>query len=120
MMAFELSGLVTGSKKAAELYLANHADCPFCAIDPTRILFADAQIFAFWDAFPVSAGHVLIVPRRHMSDWDDLEDLERGAVWAAVDRAMAEIRIVHGADGFNVGFNHGAVAGQTGSTFICM
>ncbi|MER9450163.1 DUF3427 domain-containing protein [Mesorhizobium sp. M0254] len=93
--------------------MANHADCPFCAIDPNRILFADAKIFALWDAFPVSAGHALIVPRRHVSDWDDLEDSERGAVWAAVDRTMAEIRIVHGADGFNVGFNHGAVAGQT-------
>lgn len=93
--------------------LAHTPDCPFCAIDPTRIAFADAKVFALWDAFPVSEGHLLIVPRRHATGWEDLDPAEKGAVWSAIDRAMVEIRALHGANGFNVGFNHGAAAGQT-------
>jgi superfamily II DNA or RNA helicase/HKD family nuclease/diadenosine tetraphosphate (Ap4A) HIT family hydrolase len=93
--------------------LRSQTDCPFCSIDAARIVFADEFIFAFWDAYPVSAGHVLIVPRRHVADWGDLEDQERAAVTAAIDRAMGLIRSRHGADGFNVGFNHGPAAGQT-------
>jgi len=93
--------------------LEQHSICPFCAIDPARIAFADPYIFALWDAFPVSTGHLLIVPRRHVAGWEDLEELEKAAVWAAIDGAIDGIRRTHEVDGFNVGFNHGAAAGQT-------
>jgi diadenosine tetraphosphate (Ap4A) HIT family hydrolase len=93
--------------------LSSQTKCPFCSIDEARIVFADELIFAFWDGYPVSAGHLLIVPRRHVADWGDLEEHERAAVTAAIDRAISTIRSRHGADGFNVGFNNGAAAGQT-------
>lgn len=88
-------------------------DCPFCTINPARIAFADTKVFALWDAYPVSEGHLLIVPRRHAAGWEDLNVAEKAAILDAIDRAMAEIRTLHGADGFNVGFNHGPAAGQT-------
>ena len=61
----------------------------------------------------MSPGHILIVPRRHASTWDDLTDLEKSWAWSAVDQAIAVIRSRHSPNGFNVGFNLGSAAGQT-------
>ena len=97
--------------------MAHPDNCPFCAIDPARIAFADAKVFVIWDAYPVSDGHLLIVPRRHAGGWEYLDAAEKAAIWGAVDRAMEEIRALAGVDGFNVGFNDGVAAGQTISHF---
>ena len=113
LIRLPLSGTLVSVKESPGLQLNPETFCPFCAIDPGRIAFADPHIFAIWDAFPVSTGHVLIIPRRHVAGWEDLEQAEKAAVWAAIDRAMEEVRRTHGSDGFNVGFNQGAPAGQT-------
>jgi predicted SprT family Zn-dependent metalloprotease len=47
------------------------ADCPFCFPAGDRIAFEDRLTRALWDAFPVSEGHLLIVPRRHVPTWFD-------------------------------------------------
>ena len=44
------------------------AQCPFCFPAEDRIAFEDRLTRALWDAFPVSEGHLLIVPRRHVPD----------------------------------------------------
>jgi len=91
-----------------------HQDCPFCSIDPDRVVFSDdSHGDAIWDAFPVNPGHILIVPRRHAATWDDLTDVEKAWAWSAVDQAIAVIRADHSPEGFNVGFNLGTAAGQT-------
>jgi HKD family nuclease len=87
--------------------------CPFCAVDPARVAFEDELVLALWDGFPVSAGHLLVVPKSHAATWEDLTALQKTAIWAAIDRAVVLIRERHGPDGFNVGFNQGAAAGQT-------
>ncbi len=93
--------------------MTDHHDCPFCAIDPVRIAFSFTLGHGVWDAFPVSPGHMLIVPRRHAATWEELTDPEKAAAWSAVDQAISVIRSLHSPDGFNVGFNTGAAAGQT-------
>lgn len=87
--------------------------CPFCDVTPDRIAFSDQFIVALWDAFPVSPGHLLIVPRRHAAIWEDLSEAERNAVWRSIDRGIEIIMSQHAPDGFNVGFNHSEAAGQT-------
>lgn len=87
--------------------------CPFCSIDPERVAFAGDHGDAIWDAFAVSPGHILIVPRRHAANWDDLTKAEKEWAWSAVDQAISIIRSCHSPDGFNVGFNLGTAAGQT-------
>ncbi|WP_134500732.1 DUF3427 domain-containing protein [Microvirga pakistanensis] len=87
--------------------------CPFCTVEIGRIAFSDEYVVAIWDAFPVSPGHLLIVPRRHAATWGDLDDVEKNAVWQSVDKGIEAIKRLHSPDGFNVGFNFGEAAGQT-------
>jgi superfamily II DNA or RNA helicase/HKD family nuclease/diadenosine tetraphosphate (Ap4A) HIT family hydrolase len=93
--------------------LSDQTDCPFCRISPERIAFSWSHGHAIWDGFPVSPGHLLIVPNRHAATWDDLTAEEKGALTVATDQAMLAVRARHAPDGFNVGFNLGAAAGQT-------
>ncbi|MGI0524111.1 HIT domain-containing protein [Rhizobium giardinii] len=79
----------------------------------SRIAYMDDQVIALWDAFPVSPGHLLIVPRRHAATWDDLSADEKQAIWQNIDRAKSEIERKHKPDGYNVGFNLAEAAGQT-------
>ena len=44
-------------------------NCPFCAVDASRVVFRDELVFAIWDQFPVSDGHLLVVTTRHIADW---------------------------------------------------
>ncbi|CAD7056164.1 hypothetical protein RHAB21_00880 [Pseudorhizobium halotolerans] len=87
--------------------------CPFCTAKPDRIAFIDDQVVALWDAFAVSPGHLLIIPRRHAATWDDLSADEKQSVWRNIDRAKSEIERKHQPDGYNVGFNLAEAAGQT-------
>src|ERR1041385_3569014 len=53
-------------------------NCPFCFINPERVAFTAIHGDGIWDAFPVNPGHMLIVPRRHVSTWHDLTERRRG------------------------------------------
>lgn len=86
--------------------------CPFCS--PAGELLAESHlVLAFEDAYPVSQGHALVVPRRHVKTYFDCTPEEKTALWALVDQVCditARRRCPHG---FNVGFNVGTAAGQT-------
>ena len=88
-------------------------NCPFCSIDPSQIAFSNDLVIVIWDGFPVSLGHLLIVPRRHTSTWSDLNSIEKAAIWSAIDQGQTVISERFRPDGFNVGFNERAAAGQT-------
>ena len=60
-------------------------NCPFCSIDPSRIVFSNDRVIAIWDGFPVSPGHILIIPRRHTPAWSSLDCANKAAIWLAVD-----------------------------------
>jgi diadenosine tetraphosphate (Ap4A) HIT family hydrolase len=62
---------------------------------------------------PASPGHALVVPRRHVAGWFDATRAEQRELLEAVDVARARIEASHAPDGFNIGVNVGAAAGQT-------
>jgi diadenosine tetraphosphate (Ap4A) HIT family hydrolase len=68
---------------------------------------------AFFDAFPVSPGHCLIVPRRHEPDFLALKAEEHVAAWALVASVCMRIEVDRRPDGYNIGSNVGIAAGQT-------
>ena len=88
-------------------------DCPFCHLDPAADLLADGPWAAFLDRFPVSPGHTLLVPRRHLVSFMDLDESERGSVIESLHGIIAQLRAEFAPDGFNVGINDGRAAGQT-------
>jgi diadenosine tetraphosphate (Ap4A) HIT family hydrolase len=87
--------------------------CPFCPPPPERLFFESPLLLALWDGFPVSPGHALLIPRRHVATWVDATEEEQRALTSAIAVAQAEIEKRHRPDGFNVGMNLGTAAGQT-------
>ena len=73
----------------------------------------DDRVVALWDGFPVSPGHALVVPQRHVAGWFDATREERAALLDALDVAKAVVERRHRPDGWNVGVNVGRAAGQT-------
>lgn len=88
-------------------------DCPFCAIDPSSVYAANDLAFALADNFPVNPGHTLIVPRRHIVSLFEATEEERAALFDLLDEARQKLLAERNPDGFNIGINDGAAAGQT-------
>ncbi len=86
---------------------------PFLEVPNTDWLASNRSAFAILDGFPVSPGHSLVVPRRLISTWWEASEDERRDLWALVDEVKAILDRCHEPDGYNVGFNVGAAAGQT-------
>ena len=89
-------------------------NCPFCKPDNSRIFYDENPIFScFWDGFPVSPGHALIIPKRHVETWFEATAHEKAALLEGLDIAKREIEKQYQPDGYNIGINVGAAAGQT-------
>ena len=88
-------------------------DCPFCELNPALIFHESELVVGLWDRYPVSPGHALLVPRRHITDWFDASMDEQQALIAGLEAAKREIEKEHAPDGYNIGINSGDAAGQT-------
>ncbi len=94
-------------------------NCPFCIADPSRVFLESELVLGLWDGFPVAPGHALLIPRRHVTDWFQATADEQAALTTAIgrvrtvieERATREGRPMP--DGYNIGINAGAAAGQT-------
>ena len=60
---------------------------------------------ALWDSYPVSPGHALIVPRRHVASLIESTAMEREAILRLVDKAHQLIAERYAPDAFNLGIN---------------
>jgi diadenosine tetraphosphate (Ap4A) HIT family hydrolase len=90
------------------------ANCVFCErIRVGGLITANDLAGAFPDAFPLTRGHTLIVPRRHEPDFLALTAEEQQAVWALVAEVRRRVNAEHRPDGYNIGVNVGEAAGQT-------
>ena len=89
------------------------SNCPFCQLDAACIVFSDDVTLVIRDAFPVSPGHTLIIPRRHVGSFFQLTAPERESMFELVAQAKVELGDTLQPDGFNIGINDGAAAGQT-------
>ena len=88
-------------------------DSPFLSIPEDDWLANDALTFAFFDSNPTSPGHTLIVPRRAISSWFDASPEELASALSLLGRVKRELDARFLPQGYNVGFNDGAAAGQT-------
>ena len=86
---------------------------PFLQLPQDAHLASNALAFAIRDGFPVSPGHTLIVPRRLVATWFDATREEQVAMLELVDVVKAQLDAELHPDGYNIGINAGAAAGQT-------
>ena len=89
------------------------ASCPFCSLPRDRFLRECGTALALRDAFPVSPGHTLIIPRRHVASFFDVTDAERADLMSLLAVARDSLDREFRPAGYNVGINDGTAAGQT-------
>jgi ATP adenylyltransferase len=88
--------------------------CPFCEIPGDTIVSENELAYAIRDAFPVTSLHTLVIPRRHVHSCFELTPAELEAChWLLNSEKKRIEREDARVEGFNVGINDGAVAGQT-------
>lgn len=90
-----------------------NSECPFCNLEPDRIISESDYTITIRDGFPVSEGHTLIIPRRHVQSFFELQAIEKAAILQALDEAKEALDKEYSPDGYNIGINDGEAAGQT-------
>ena len=93
--------------------IANQPICPFCNPDKSRIILANDHAMAIYDGFPVTPGHSLIVPKRHIASFFEATREEQTAMLDLLAEMRQRLLAERNPDGFNIGINDGTAAGQT-------
>jgi diadenosine tetraphosphate (Ap4A) HIT family hydrolase len=92
----------------------SQSESPFLQHPASDWIASNQLAFAILDGFPVSVGHTLIVTKRVVPTWFDATREERLALVDLIEEVKAALdRRIPAPDGYNVGFNAGAAAGQT-------
>ncbi len=88
-------------------------ECPFCKPPKEQLIHEGDLVRILLDAYPASRGHLLVVPKRHVERWEDLNEEEKMELIRGMELAMEVLRETLKPDAFNVGMNLGKAAGQT-------
>lgn len=85
----------------------------FTSIDKNRIIYENDLVVGFFDAYPITEGHSLVIPKNSVKTIFDLAIEEQQAVWSAVQKTRNTLSDLFNPDAFNIGINDGLAAGQT-------
>jgi ATP adenylyltransferase len=90
-------------------------DCPFCYDNIEEYAVAEQNsVVAIQDNYPVTDGHLLIVPKRHIEDYFSMNETEKMDIGVLIRELKNRItERDHSVTGFNIGTNIGESAGQT-------
>ncbi|MGB9843120.1 MAG: HIT family protein [Caldisericia bacterium] len=87
--------------------------CPFCVKDRERIIFESKLSFALLDIYPITYGHTLIIPKRHILKIEDLTKDEVLDIFEVFNKVKNALEKFLKPDGFNFGINIGEASGQS-------
>jgi diadenosine tetraphosphate (Ap4A) HIT family hydrolase len=85
--------------------------CELCT--PADLVAENDLAYARCDSNSLSRGHVIVVPRRHVADFFAMTVAERNAVMDLLQAARERVQKEYSPDGYNIGANIGAAAGQS-------
>jgi len=85
--------------------------CVFC--NPEDVVVENDLAYVVYDKHPVSEGHLLVIPKRHLASFFETSLEERKALLEMLERAREHVIYEHSPQGFNIGINEGRAAGQT-------
>jgi ATP adenylyltransferase len=96
----------------------NGASCIFCDIlssgepdDERGVVAQGHAIVVMLNAYPYTSGHLMVMPRRHARELDELTGDEMTEMWTTVNTAVTALRRAYKPDGLNIGVNLGRAAG---------
>jgi diadenosine tetraphosphate (Ap4A) HIT family hydrolase len=87
--------------------------CPFCTLPKERVIDSNHHGMVIRDGFPISPGHTLVIPNRHIGSFFELTPDERQSLLDLLDAAKLVLDSELKPDGYNIGINDGPSAGQT-------
>lgn len=87
--------------------------CLFCNLSEERIVASNGPAISIRDGFPVSPGHTLIIPKRHVATFFDTTTEERLAMFELMEKAKLALDAELRPAAYNIGVNDGPAAGQT-------
>jgi diadenosine tetraphosphate (Ap4A) HIT family hydrolase len=67
-------------------------ECPFCKIDKEKIIYENKYFYAIFDEFPVSPGHVLVIPKKHCNSILDLKEKEFLSLRSTIKEVIKKIK----------------------------
>ena len=92
------------------------SDCVFCKIVageiPAYKVYEDESVLAFLDIMPVSEGHILVIPKKHYANFEEIPEEELFAVMKVVKKVGKSLKDNFKVTGYNVQENNDLVAGQ--------
>ncbi len=89
-------------------------ECIFCKkISEKKFLLENKFWVALEDGFPVSKGHTLLIPKRHVAGFFDLREEEFSSLQEMLSRTKDRLEALYKPDGYNIGVNVGEAAGQS-------
>lgn len=88
-------------------------DCAFCGIQKNKIIIENNLSIAVYDKYPVNKGHILIITKRHVIDYFDASEEEKESLLSLMEKCRDFLDREYKPDGYNIGINCGASAGQT-------
>ncbi len=97
------------NQKAPGCVLCNYVDVAPAAGE--LVLAQRPHAYVVLNKFPYTSGHIMVVPKRHVSMPTELAPHESTALWSLVQACIAPLKAATGCDGMNVGMNLGRVAG---------
>lgn len=88
-------------------------NCIFCNIGKERIIAENQGAYAIYDSFPVSQGHMLIIPKEHFTNYFEANQQTKDELWKLIDECKKIVDKNFNPDGYNIGINCGEAARQT-------
>lgn len=88
-------------------------NCVFCELPEERIYYESDLWLVVRDGFPISPGHTLIIPKRHVHDFFEINEHEHSTLQSVINIAKEQLDNELKPDGYNIGINCGEAAGQT-------
>jgi histidine triad (HIT) family protein len=91
------------------------SDCVYCTLPEikARTIRQNDLAWAFLTNIPITPGHTLVAPVRHVQKFEELTVEEREAIFALMTEIKAALRELFGAEGFHHSWNEEKIAGQS-------
>jgi ATP adenylyltransferase len=90
-------------------------NCPFCSknLDKDYVILETKKSFLQANKFPYAAGHLLVVPKRHVNQVIDLTSQERKEIFDMLDLSVYVLEKYMKPEGYNIGCSIGRIAGES-------